>query len=97
MKRRMICRVFPYYSAVGSFMYAMICTRPNIAHVVGSVSRFLSNPEKEHWGAVKWILRYLKGMSNMELYFGRGKSELVCYTGFDWEEILTIQNPLLAI
>ena len=46
----------PYSSVVGSFMYAMICTRPNIAHVVGSVSRFLSNPEKEHWGAVKWIL-----------------------------------------
>jgi len=35
----------PYQSAVGSLMYAMICTRPNIAYVVGVVSRFLSN-----WG-----------------------------------------------
>ncbi|KAG8496504.1 hypothetical protein CXB51_008992 [Gossypium anomalum] len=38
-----------YLSAVGSFMYAIICTRPNIAHVVGIVSRFLSNQGKVHW------------------------------------------------
>lgn len=43
----------PYTSVVGSLMYAMICTRPNIAHVVGVVSRFLSNPGKEHWVTVK--------------------------------------------
>ncbi|CAN0866868.1 Retrovirus-related Pol polyprotein from transposon TNT 1-94, partial [Linum grandiflorum] len=51
----------PYASAVGSLMYAMVCTRPDIAHAVGVVSRFLSNPGKEHWAAVKWILRYLRG------------------------------------
>ena len=38
----------PYSSAVGSLMYAMVCTRPYIAHVVGVVSRFLANPGKEH-------------------------------------------------
>ena len=42
----------PYSSAVGSLMYAMVCTRPDIAHAVGVVSRFLSNPGKEHWEAV---------------------------------------------
>ena len=47
-------RKVPYASAVGSLMYAMVCTRPNIAHVVGVVSRFLSNPSREHWAAVKW-------------------------------------------
>lgn len=36
----------PYASAVGSLMYAMVCTRPDIAHAVGVVSRFLSNPGK---------------------------------------------------
>ena len=45
----------PYASAVGSLMYAMVCTRPDIAHVVGTVSRFLSNPGREHWNSVKWI------------------------------------------
>jgi ATP-binding cassette subfamily B (MDR/TAP) protein 1 len=34
----------PYASAVGSLMYAMVCTRPDIAHAVSVVSRFLSNP-----------------------------------------------------
>ena len=49
----------PYASAVGSLMYAMVCTRPDIAHDVGVVNRFFSNPSKEHWAAVKWTLRYL--------------------------------------
>eukprot|EP00253_Pinus_taeda_P005034 PITA_05034 len=51
----------PYASAVGSLMYAMVCTRPDIAHAVGVVSRYMNNPGKEHWMAVKWVLRYLKG------------------------------------
>ena len=55
----------PYASAVGSLMYAMVCTRPDIAHAVGVVSRYLSNPSKEHWSAVKWILRYLRGTSRL--------------------------------
>ena len=37
----------PYESAVGSLMYAMVCTRPDIAHAVGVLSRFMSNPGKE--------------------------------------------------
>ena len=37
-----------YASAVGSLMYAMVCTRPDITHAVGVVNRFLSNPGKEH-------------------------------------------------
>jgi len=50
-----------YASAVESLMYAMVCIIPDIAHAVGVVSRFLSNPEREHWEGVKWILRYLNG------------------------------------
>jgi Reverse transcriptase (RNA-dependent DNA polymerase) len=38
----------PYASAVGSLMYAMVCTRPNISHAVGVVSRYMSNPDSEH-------------------------------------------------
>ena len=41
----------PYSSAVGSLMYAMVCTRPDIAHAVGVVSRYMNNPGKEHWKA----------------------------------------------
>nr|GEX32696.1 retrovirus-related Pol polyprotein from transposon TNT 1-94 [Tanacetum cinerariifolium] len=51
----------PYASVVGSVMYAMVCKRPYIAHAVGVVSIFMSNPGREHWKAVKWLLCYLKG------------------------------------
>ena len=43
----------PYSSTIGSLMCAMVCTRPDIAHAISVVSRFLSNPSKEHWTAVK--------------------------------------------
>lgn len=60
----------PYASTVGRLMYAMVCTRPDISHVVGVVSRYMNNPGKEHWMAVKWILRYLRGTTNQALCFG---------------------------
>ena len=40
--------VIPYSSAVESLMYAMVCARPDISHVVGVVRRFLANPGKAH-------------------------------------------------
>jgi hypothetical protein len=73
----------PYASAVGSLMYAMVCTRPDIAHAVGVVSRFLSDPGRKHWNAVKWIMRYLRGTSKLCLSFGSGKPMLVGYTDSD--------------
>ncbi|KAL6514983.1 hypothetical protein OROGR_020562 [Orobanche gracilis] len=69
----------PYASAVGSLMYAMVCTRPDIAHAVGVVSRFLSNSGKKHWEAVKRIFRYLRGTSKLGITFGNGKTMLVGY------------------
>ncbi|KAJ0754054.1 putative RNA-directed DNA polymerase [Helianthus annuus] len=74
---------FPYASAVGSLMYAMVCTRPDIAHAVGVVSRFLSNPGKKHWEAVKWIFRYLRGSSKLGITFGNEEPMLVGYTDSD--------------
>ncbi|KAE8730942.1 Major allergen Pru ar 1 [Hibiscus syriacus] len=50
-----------YASAMGSLMYAIVCTRPDIAQAVGAVSRYMNNPGKVHWEAVKWILRYMRG------------------------------------
>ena len=71
-KEKVEMAIVPYASAVGSLMYAMVCTRPDITHAVGVVSRYLSNPGKEHWNVVKWILKYLKGTSKMGLCFGSG-------------------------
>ena len=66
-----------YASVVGSLMYAMVCTRLDIAHVIGVVNRFLSNPGKEQRAIVEWILRYLMDISKTCLCFGTNKPVLV--------------------
>ena len=76
-------RKVPYASAVGSLMYVMVCTRPDIAHAVGVVIKFLSNLDKEHWVAVKWILKYLRGTSKTCLCFGIDKPMLLGCTDVD--------------
>ena len=73
----------PYASAVGSLMYAMVCTRPDIAHVVGVVRRYMNNPGKEYWMEVKWILRYLRGTTNQALCFGGSNVALQRYVDVD--------------
>ena len=60
-------RAMPYQSAVGSLIYSMIVTRPDLAHFVALVCRFMSIPLKEHWQAVKWILRYIGGTLDRKL------------------------------
>lgn len=61
----------PYASGVGSIMYAMISSRPDLEHPINVVSRFMANPGLEHWEALKWVLRYLKGSPNLGLLFER--------------------------
>jgi hypothetical protein len=80
---------YPYKSAVGSLMYAMTGTRPDIANAVSLVSRFMSNPGLQHWQAVKRILRYLKGTRELGITF-RGSTTpgevvtIVAYSDADW-------------
>jgi hypothetical protein len=49
----------PYASVVGRIMYAMVCTRPNIAHAMGVLSRYMLTPRKENWTTIKRVFRYL--------------------------------------
>ncbi|PHU29066.1 hypothetical protein BC332_01159 [Capsicum chinense] len=64
----------------------MVCTRPDIAHAIGVVTYFLSNLGREHWNAVKWIMRYLYGTSSMSLCFGKGMPILCGYIDLDMAE-----------
>uniref|UniRef100_A0A2N9FA25 Integrase catalytic domain-containing protein n=1 Tax=Fagus sylvatica TaxID=28930 RepID=A0A2N9FA25_FAGSY len=76
----------PYASAVGCLMYAMVCTRPDLAHAVSTVSRYMANPGREHWNAVKWIFRYLKGTAEHGILFSRqpGTNSVVGYVDADY-------------
>jgi hypothetical protein len=73
----------PYSSVVGSLMYAMVCRRSNIAHAVGVVSRYMKNLSKEHWEALKWIIRYLTGIATHALCFGGSNIVLQGYVDSD--------------
>jgi hypothetical protein len=76
-------RDIPYHEAVGSLMYAMIATRPDICFAVQTVSRFSTNPGQTHWDAVKKIFRYLKGTRDLWLTYGVENSELTGFTDAD--------------
>ena len=75
-----------YREAVGSLVYAMTCTRPDICWVVSRLSQFLSSPVQEHWTAVKHVLRYLKGTLRYELCYRKCDDglTLVVYSDADW-------------
>ncbi|GJQ94545.1 retrotransposon protein, putative, ty1-copia subclass [Tanacetum coccineum] len=78
----------PYASAVGSIMYAVRCTRPDVAFAQNITSRFQQNPGELHWTAVKNILKYLRNTKDMFLvYGGNPEAELrvdcYCNAGFE--------------
>ncbi|KAK1591530.1 hypothetical protein Q3G72_009150 [Acer saccharum] len=75
----------PYASAVGSLMYAMLCTRPDICFAVGIVSRFQSKPGPDHWTAVKHIFKYLKRTRDNMLVYSGGDLVPVGYTDSDFQ------------
>ena len=78
-------KAVPYASAVGSLMYAMLCTRPDICFAVGMVSRFQSNPGKEHWTAVKHIIKYLKRTRDYMLVYHSNELVPIGYTDSDFQ------------
>nr|GFC34456.1 hypothetical protein [Tanacetum cinerariifolium] len=73
----------PYASAVGSIMYAVRCTRPDVAFAQNITSRFQKNPRDIHWTTVKNILKYLRNTKDMFLVYGgdqKRELKVSCYT-----------------
>ena len=59
----------PYASAVGSLMYAMVCTRLDLSQAVSMISRYIYDPGRGHWEAVKWVLQYIMDTIDVGLVF----------------------------
>lgn len=74
----------PYQEAVGCLMYLSCCTRPDISYAVSHLSRYSANPGKPHWLAVKHLLRYLKGTSNLGLTYYRKEDAITGYCDADY-------------
>ena len=70
----------PYASAIGSTMYAMLCTRPNVAYALSVMSRFQANPGEPHWVVVKSILKYLRRTKELFLIYGGDDLKVRGYT-----------------
>ncbi|RVW95242.1 Retrovirus-related Pol polyprotein from transposon TNT 1-94 [Vitis vinifera] len=88
----------PYASAVGSIMYAQVCTRPDIAYVVGMLGRYQSNPGIDHWKAVKKVLRYLQGTKDYMLTYRRTNNlEIIGYSDSDYAGYKDTRKSTLGI
>ncbi|GJV77759.1 retrotransposon protein, putative, ty1-copia subclass [Tanacetum coccineum] len=73
----------PYASAVGSIMYVVRCTRPDVTFAQNITSRFQQNPGDLHWTTVKNILKYLRNTKDMFLVYGgdiKRELRVSCYT-----------------
>ena len=71
----------PYLSTIGALMYLANCTRPDIAFSVNLLARYSSAPTLRHWNGVKHLLRYLRGTSDMGIFYSKvPKLELLGYT-----------------
>jgi hypothetical protein len=76
---------FPYQQMVGSLMYAMLCTQPDLAYPISVLSQHMANPNMEHWMAIKRIFQYLQGTLQMKLQFDATASkEVFGYCDADW-------------
>ncbi|KAJ9557208.1 hypothetical protein OSB04_011822 [Centaurea solstitialis] len=73
-----------YASTIGCMMYAMYCTRTDIAFAVGKLSQFTCNPGSDHWKAIGRVLRYLKRTRDLELTYNTHPGILEGYSDASW-------------
>lgn len=76
-----------YREAVGSLIYLIICTRPDLSFVVSRLSQYFAEPTEEQWVTVKHVLRYLKCTAEKGLSFKRNDCEklgIQAYNDADW-------------
>nr|GEW48996.1 zinc finger, CCHC-type [Tanacetum cinerariifolium] len=90
-----------YSRVIGCLMYAMTCTRPDIAFVVGKLSRYTSNPRTQHRQAIQRVLKYLKKTMDYRLVYSGYPSVLEGYTDASWisntKDNLSISGWFLAL
>ena len=77
--------VTPYREAIGSLMYLMVSTRPDLGSSIQVFSKYMQNPGPEHWLGVKRVFKYLKQTMGLCLRYEReGKSEVRGYCDSDY-------------
>ena len=90
LEEKQIMDKIPYRRIVGCLIYTMLCTRLDIAFVVGTVSQYLEDPSVKRWSVVKRIIRYLHGSNaTHRVHYGPGSrgedTQVVVYCDTDWQ------------
>ena len=80
----------PFALTIGSVMYAMICTRPDVSYTLSICSKYQSNPGMIHWAAVKNILKYVKRTTDLFL----GDDEELVVKGYTHVSFMTDPDDL---
>jgi hypothetical protein len=84
-KNRRIARdQLRYSQIIGSLMYLASATRPDISFAVSKLSRFVSNPEDDHWQALERVMRYLKGTMSYGIHYTGYPKVLEGYSDSNW-------------
>nr|GEU92397.1 zinc finger, CCHC-type [Tanacetum cinerariifolium] len=73
-----------YSRMIGCLMYVTTSTRPDIAFLVGKMSRYTSNPNTQHWQAIQRVLKYLKKTMDYILTYSGYLLVLERYTDASW-------------
>ncbi|CAH9074926.1 unnamed protein product [Cuscuta europaea] len=74
-----------YASTVGSLMHDHVCTRPDLAYIIGILCRYLSNPSMDHWKAAKRVMQYLQRTKEHMLTYQRSyQLDIIGYTDSDF-------------
>jgi len=74
-----------FQSIIGSLLYLIIGTCPDICFAVIKLSQFSANPAQEHVDRALSIFKYLVGTKNHRLiYDGEIKEGIKAYTDSDW-------------
>ena len=75
-----------YREIVGSLVYAMTCTRPDLAWIITKLSQHLENPTEVDWMTIKHVLRYIKGSLEHKLVYKKSKNglKLIGHSDSDW-------------
>jgi hypothetical protein len=73
-----------YSRIIGSLMYLMTCTRPDLAYAVSRLSRYTSNPSSEHWKSMTRVLRYIRYTRDYGLHYNRDPAVIEGYCDANW-------------
>jgi hypothetical protein len=99
--KRIVRDQLRYSQIIGSLMYLISATRPDISYVVCKLSRFVSNPGDNHWQALERVMRYLKGTMSYGIHYTGNPKVLEGYSDANWisdaDELYTMSEYVFLL